>query len=76
MEPGLGDELEVEGWVGQVKRGAKRRSRVAQVCVQGPGVCSRWSARRAGWTGGWTGVVRSAVDGQLGWCSPVPGQFV
>ena len=37
VEPGLGDELEVEGWVGQVKRGAKRRVPVSTGVHAGPG---------------------------------------
>lgn len=77
VEPGLGDELEVEGWVGQVKRGAKRRVPVSTGVRAGAQVCAHDGkhAARAGLGAGleWWEV---RVDDQLRWCSPEPSQFV
>ena len=77
MKPGLGHESEVEGWVGQVKRAAKRRVQVSTGVRAGAQVCAHDGkhAARAGLGAGleWW-VVR--VHGRSEWYSPGPGQFV
>lgn len=81
MKPGLGHESEVEGWVGQVKRAAKRRVQVSTGVRAGAQVCAHDGkhAARAGLGAGlgagleWWEV---RVDGRSGWYSPGPGQFV